>query len=70
MPTIIGYRDLTKFEIELINAIKQTGISLDNLIKELRANPDFDQRWVSIGTTDIQTGLMALVRAIARPESF
>ena len=26
------------------------------------------QRWASIGKTDIQTGIMALVRAVAQPE--
>lgn len=28
------------------------------------------QRWLSIGRTDIQTGLMALTRAIAQPGGF
>lgn len=31
----------------------------------LRAEP---QRWAAIGKTDIQTGIMALVRAVAQPE--
>lgn len=31
----------------------------------LRAEP---QRWAAIGRTDIQTGVMALVRAVAQPE--
>ena len=30
-----------------------------------RAEP---QRWAAIGKTDIQTGIMALVRAVAQPE--
>lgn len=29
-----------------------------------------DQRWVSIGQTDLQTGIMALVRSIAQPTTF
>ena len=32
--------------------------------------PTIDQRWVSIGATDLQTGIMALVRAIAQPTTF
>jgi len=28
------------------------------------------QRWAAIGKTDIQTGIMALVRAVAQPTSF
>jgi hypothetical protein len=29
-----------------------------------------DQRWVSIGATDLQTGFMSLMRAIAQPTTF
>ena len=29
-----------------------------------------DQRWISIGATDLQTGFMAVVRGIARPTTF
>ena len=29
-----------------------------------------DQRWVSIGETHLQQGLMALTRAVARPDFF
>lgn len=29
-----------------------------------------DQRWVSIGATHLQTGLMALTRAVAQPTTF
>lgn len=29
-----------------------------------------DQRWVSLGATDLQTGFMALTRAVAQPSTF
>jgi len=29
-----------------------------------------DQRWISIGATDLQTGFMALIRGIAQPTTF
>jgi hypothetical protein len=29
-----------------------------------------DQRWVSMGATDLQTGFMALTRAVAQPTTF
>lgn len=32
--------------------------------------PSIDQRWVDIGATDLQTGLMALTRAISQPTTF
>lgn len=67
---IKGYRELGQEEIDLMNAIKEVGMGLGDLIGELRSNPELDQRWVSIGATDFQTGLMALTRAVAKPEFF
>ena len=32
--------------------------------------PSLDQRWVSIGATDLQTGFMAVIRGIAQPTTF
>ncbi len=67
---ITGYRQLTEAEISLMNEIKQKGIELENLIAKLNENPDIDLRWLHIGTTDLQKGLMSLTRAVARPTSF
>ena len=67
---IKGYRELTEDEIALMNDIKETGETLEALVSRSRATEDIDQRWVSISATDLQTGLMALTRAVARPTSF
>lgn len=67
---ISGYRELTQDEIDLMNEIKARGAELGALVAKLRATQGLDQRWVSIGATDIQTGLMALTRGVARPTSF
>jgi hypothetical protein len=67
---IKGYRDLTQDEISLMNEIKEQGKQLGDLVATLKQMPDLNQRWVSIGATDLQTGLMALTRAVARPETF
>lgn len=67
---ITGYRDLSATEIALMNAIKAKGAELEQLVSALRVMEGIDQRWVSIGATDFQTGLMALTRAVARPTSF
>jgi hypothetical protein len=69
-PKITGYRQLNEAEADLINAIKEEGEELNRLITALRAGVEIDQRWVSIGATDLQTGMMALVRAVARPTTF
>jgi len=67
---IKGYRELSQEEINLMNEIKLTGVELGALVQKLRAIPALDQRWVNIGATDLQTGLMALTRSVAQPTFF
>ena len=67
---IIGYRELTQEEIGLMNEIKLQGEQLHALIGKIRAVNGADQRSVAIAQTELQTGLMWLVRAVARPASF
>ncbi len=67
---IKGYRDLTQEEIDLMNSIKEKGAELGELVKKLEANPDLDTRWLEIGKTNIQLGLMALTRSVAQPDFF
>ena len=70
---IKGYRELDQAEIALMNEmneVKTQGVVLGELIAKLRGNAALDQRWVSIGATDLQTGLMALTRSIAKPTFF
>ena len=94
---IVGYRDLSQAEIDLMNRIKASGaelVALHGEVKDLlmrqsaekveasmgsrsadsaetaewnrycAAEPD---RWAAIAKTDIQTGIMALIRAVAQP---
>lgn len=74
---IKGYRDLSQEEIDQMNKVKELGISIGQLVDGLKNKTIFpddksfpDQRWVSIGATDLQKGLMALTRSIAKPEFF
>ena len=67
---IKGYRDLSQEEIDLMNEIKAKGVELGELVAKLRNTDGLNQRWVSIGATDLQTGLMALTRGVAQPTSF
>lgn len=67
---IKGYRELSQSEIDLMNEVKSKGVELGELVEKLRAHEDTDKRWVSIGSTDLQTGLMALTRAVAKPSFF
>lgn len=66
---IKGYRELSEDEIALMNEIKTKGIELNDLLRKLAAE-DTDKRWLSIGQTHLQQGLMAWTRAVAQPEFF
>ena len=67
---IKGYRELTQEEINLMNEVKQKGAELGELFEKLELIEDLDKRWLFIGKTDLQKGLMATTRAIARPNFF
>ncbi|MBF7696636.1 Acb2/Tad1 domain-containing protein [Acinetobacter rathckeae] len=67
---IKGYRDLSQQEIDLMNEIKAKGIELGSLVEKLKAVEGLDQRWIAIGKTDLQTGLMALTRGVAQSSTF
>ena len=67
---ISGYRELAEHEIALMNQIKKHGEALGDLVEQLRTTTGLDQRWVSIGATDLQKGLMALTRGVAQPTTF
>lgn len=69
-PKVTGYRQLNEAEAALMNEIKAEGVKLGELVAKLRATEGLDQRWVSIGATDLQTGLMALTRGVAQPTTF
>ena len=94
---IKGYRDLSQYEIDLMNKIKAKGNELGELVVEVqrhitnqrnqccvveqcievtnqdeyerlcRAEPE---RFANIAKSELQTGIMHLVRAIAQPEGF
>ncbi|MGB3393232.1 MAG: hypothetical protein WA956_05670 [Stenotrophomonas sp.] len=67
---ISGYRELSQQEIDGMNAIKQIGNEAGALLDRLKEVQGIDQRALAIAKTELQTGFMWAVRAIARPESF
>lgn len=67
---IKGYRDLSAEEIAAMNKVKEVGAAVGQLVDQLKAVPGVDQRWISIGATDLQKGLMALTRGVAQPTTF
>lgn len=67
---IKDYRELNAEEIALMNEIKEKGEDLKALIQKLNEYNAVDHRWVNIGQTDLQCGIMALVRSVAQPTTF
>jgi len=67
---ITGYRQLSDDEMALMNEGKALAIQCGAWVEKLRQTGDLDQRWVSIGATELQQGFMALIRGIAQPTTF
>ena len=83
---IKGYRELSQEEIDLMNRIKEQGVQLEGLLFDTHqsdyvglaeAIPEESMeklqeadRWRAIAKTRFQEGLMALTRAVAKPEFF
>jgi len=72
---IKGYRKLSDDEINKINMVKKAGNDLDELIAIIGGNSgipeqDADPRWLAMARTDLQVGIMKLVRSIAKPAGF
>jgi hypothetical protein len=68
---IKGYRDLSEAEIADMNEAKGLAEQVGDLCKKFEMErPNVDKRWLAIAKTDLQKGFMALVRSIARPETF
>lgn len=70
MENIAGYRTLNQEEIDLINGGKEIGSHIEEYVKYLEQRTDIDKRWLAIGKTSLQQGMMAITRSIARPEGF
>lgn len=70
-PKVTGYRQLSEDEANLMNEGKALAEQCGVYIDKLRGiGESLDQRWISIGSTDIQKGFMSLIRGIAKPTSF
>lgn len=84
-PKITGYRQLSEQEVRLMNEGKALAEQVGEYIAKLRSHPQakpeqapteegalqpLDQRWISIGATQLQQGFMAVIRGIAQPTTF
>lgn len=70
MAEIKGYRQLSPDTIELVNTLKEQANNLGEAIDAIAEMPDVDQRWLAIARTELQKGMMFLIRAITNPSGF
>lgn len=78
---ITGYRELDEADIALMNRIKALEAEVEDVVCSVRTHIELQgsqadrrrhafaepYRWLAIGRTDIQQGMMALTRAVAQP---
>lgn len=67
---IKGYRDLSQEEIDLMNEGKELAIKCGEYVSKLEALSSTDKRWVAMGKTDLQVGIMKAIRSVAQPTTF
>ncbi len=67
---IKGYRDLSEDEIRIANELKELAELVGNKVEDIFNRDETDKRWAAIGRTDLQTGFMALIRSVLKPETF
>ena len=67
---IVGYRELSQSDIDLMNKIKHHGENLKLLMEELEGRADLDQMAVAAAKLQLQTGIMWAVRSVAQPSTF
>lgn len=67
---IVGYRELTQDEIDLMNQIKEKGKELGTLVEALWDCEGIDRNWLMRGEEKLQIGLMCLTRSVAKPDFF
>ena len=67
---IVGDRDLTEEEINLVNEVKHASDMVGHLVAKIDRQGNADPRWLAIARTDLQKSFMFLVRSITKPETF
>ena len=64
---VAGYQPQSPMEVALVNANKHAEEELLRTFDWLAEQPSVDKRWLAIGRTQIEQGLMAVNRAIFKP---
>lgn len=77
-PKITGYRQLSETDAMLINSIKAAALAVADLCDKVERLPieeeyesyENPRRAMAIARSELQSGFMWLIRAVARPRGF
>lgn len=67
---IVGCRDLDKTDIDLINEVKKMANLVRGTVEKIELSGSADRSWIAIARSQLQSGFMALDRAVAKPTNF
>lgn len=62
-----GYRPQSDLAVSRVNSNKQAEERLLRALDDYALDPTIDKRWLALARTQIETGFMALNRAIFQP---
>jgi hypothetical protein len=62
-----GYRPQSTDKVDLVNINKEIEEHCLRVLDHLATLPDTDKRWLAIGRTHIESGWMAVNRAVFKP---
>lgn len=67
-----SHKQLSEFELKVMDDLTAFGNKLGVLVDSIATDSDLnaDPRWLNIGKTQLQQGLMAIKRAVANPDFF
>lgn len=68
MTAIKGYSEPSAAKVAVVNVHKIVEENVLRVLDELRDRSDVDQRWLSIGRTQIEQGFMAVNRSVMQPQ--
>lgn len=67
---IMGYRDLSQSELDMINEGKKLAEMCGDFIRKLEETEGTDKRCVALGKANLQQGFMWAIRGVAQPSTF
>ncbi len=66
----IAKPDIGKQQEALLERVRKVAAETDQLCEDLKTTLNLEQRWISLGATDLQKGFMSLARGITKQPNF